>query len=95
MDPLLILSGILAITLRIYTYVLWARLIIDWILVLKPGFRPRGVVLFLTEIVYTLTDPPIKFFRKFIPPIRIGNIMLELGWMLTMLSCLILIGVLP
>lgn len=81
--------------LRIYTYVLWARLILDWIRVFKPGFRPRGPLLVVFEVVYTLTDPPIRFFRRILPPIRLGQIALDLGWMLTMLACWILIALIP
>lgn len=81
--------------LRIYTYVLWARFILDWVRVLNPRFRPRGPVLVLVELAYTITDPPIRFFRRILPPIRLGQIALDLGWMLTMLSCWILIALLP
>lgn len=79
--------------LQLYTWVLWARLILDFVLVFNPRFRPRGAVLVLTEIVFTLTDPPIRFFRKILPPIRLGQISLDLGWMLTMVSCWILIAI--
>lgn len=81
--------------LRIYTYVLWARFILDWIMVLNPRFRPRGFWLVLVELVYTLTDPPIKLFRRILPPIRLGQISLDLGWMLTMFACWILIALIP
>lgn len=94
MAVLLTLAVILRVALRIYTYFLWARLIIEWIKIFKPGFRPRGFGLLILELVFTLTDPPIKFFRKILPPIRLGNVMLDLGWMITMLACLILISVL-
>jgi len=79
--------------LQIYIYVLWARLIFDWVLVFNPRFRPRGVLLVITEIVYTLTDPPIRFFRRILPPIRLGQISLDLGWFITMLVCWILTAI--
>lgn len=81
--------------LRIYTYLLWARFILDWVTVLNPRFRPRGIWLVLIEFVYTLTDPPIKMFRRILPPIRLGQISLDLGWMLTMLACWILLALIP
>ncbi|MBO1901997.1 YggT family protein [Leucobacter weissii] len=80
--------------LRIYTYVLWGRFIIDWVRVLAPRFRPRGALIVVFEVIFTVTDPPIRFFRRVLPPIRLGQIALDLGWMLTMLSCWILIAVL-
>lgn len=81
--------------LRIYTYVLWARFIIDWVMVLNPRFRPRGVWLVLIEFVFTVTDPPLKLIRRVLPPIRLGQISLDLGWMLTMFACWILIALIP
>lgn len=81
--------------IRIYMYVLWARLIIDWVLVLNPRIRPRGFWLVVFEIVYTLTDPPIKMFRRVLPPIRLGQISLDLGWMLTFFCCWILLIFIP
>jgi len=93
--PLAVAFLIILWALQIYTYVLWARLIFDWVLVFNPRFRPRGVLLVITEVVYTLTDPPIRFFRRILPPIRLGQVSLDLGWMITMLVCWILIAVIP
>ena len=47
------------------------------------------------EFVYTVTDPPIKLFRRFIPPLRLGGIAIDFGWLLTMLSCWLIQGLLP
>ena len=44
-------------------------------------------------MVYTITDPPIKFFRRFIPPLRVGAIAIDFAFALTMLLCFILLGV--
>lgn len=95
MSALLTASFILWLLLRIYTYILWARFILDWVRVFNPRFRPRGPLLVLFEAVYTATDPPIKMFRRILPPIRLGPVALDLGWLLTMLSCWILMALLP
>lgn len=86
---------VLSWVIRIYTYVLWARFILDWVMVINPNFRPRGVWVVVVETVYTVTDPPLKFFRKILPPIRIGQISLDLGWMITMFVCWILLALIP
>lgn len=86
---------ILRVAVQIYTYVLWARFILEWVRVLNPRFRPRGVLLVLFELVFTLTDPPIKMFRRILPPIRLGQISLDLGWMVTMFCCWILLIIIP
>jgi YggT family protein len=36
----------------------------------------------VVEIVMTVTDPPLKFLRRFIPPIKLGAISFDLAWTL-------------
>ncbi len=71
------------------------RMIFDWILVFAREWRPRGVVLVLAEGVYTATDPPLKLLRRVIPPVRIGNVSLDLAFMLLFFLCVIVMGILP
>ncbi len=95
MTFLLILVIILLWMIRVYTWILWARFILDWVRVFNPRFRPTGFWVIPVETVYAATDPPIKMFRKILPPIRLGQVSLDLGWMLTLLTCLILLAVIP
>jgi YggT family protein len=78
-----------------YIFVLWARFVLDWILVLNRNFQPKGAVAVMVDVAYTVTDPPIRMFRRVLPPIRLGQISLELGWMMTLLSCMILLAIIP
>lgn len=91
MSLLVLFLLVISWAIRIYTYVLWARLILDWVRVFNPRFRPRGIGLLLVELVYTLTDPPIKLVRKVLPPIRLGQVAIDLGWMVTMFVCIMLL----
>jgi len=59
-----------------------ARAILDIVMSLNRGFHPTGPVLVLVEIAYTVTDPPLRLLRRFIPPLRIGSIALDLGFLL-------------
>ncbi|QZY51888.1 YggT family protein [Leucobacter tenebrionis] len=95
MEVVFAIGTVLRVVLRIYIFVLWGRFVLDWILVLNRNFRPRGVLAVLVELVYTVTDPPIKMFRRLLPPIRLGQIALDLGWMLTLLACWILLAIIP
>jgi len=65
--------------LRVYSIVLVARVIIDWVRAYNHSWRPRGIVLILAEITYTLTDWAIKLVRWVIPPLRLGPVALDLG----------------
>ncbi len=47
----------------------------------------------MLEVVYTITDPPIKALRKVIPPLRLGSIMLDLSFLLVMLGAYLLLVV--
>ncbi len=95
MEILFAIGTVAEILLRVYTLVLWVRFVLDWILVLNRNFRPRGPLAVVVELVYSVTDPPIRMFRRVLPPIRLGQISLDLGWMLTMLSCWILLAIIP
>ncbi len=46
-----------------------------------PQWRPKGLIASLFEIIYTLTDPPIKALRKVIPPLNLGGMSLDLAFM--------------
>lgn len=81
-----IVNGILLL----YILVLLARLILEYIPMFNREWRPRGAALVFAEIVYTVTDPPLKFFRRFLPPLRLGPVALDLGFPATMLACFIL-----
>lgn len=67
--------------LQVYIWILIGRMIISWIPVLAPQWRPKGLVASAFEIIYTLTDPPIKALRKIIPPLNLGGMSLDLAFM--------------
>jgi YggT family protein len=46
------------------------------------NFRPSGALLVVFEIVFTITDPPMRFLRRFIPPLRLGGIAIDLSFLL-------------
>jgi YggT family protein len=59
-----------------------ARAIISWIWVLRRDFRPSGPLIVLFEIIYTVTDPPLRLLGRIIPPLRIGGFALDLAFIL-------------
>jgi YggT family protein len=62
------------------------RLVLDWIQVLAREWRPSGPVLVLAEAIYTVTDPPLKFLRRLIPPLSLGSVRLDLAFLVLMLA---------
>lgn len=86
-------ASIANLLLLVYLLVMLARLILEYIPLFNREWRPRGLGLVLAEIVFTLTDPPLRLFRRLIPPLRLGPIALDLGFPLTMLAVFILLSV--
>jgi YggT family protein len=70
-----------AILLNIFTFFLIARLVLDYVQMFARSWRPSGIVLVLAEIIYSITDPPLKVLRRVIPPLRIGGIALDLSFL--------------
>ncbi|GAA2839023.1 YggT family protein [Leucobacter komagatae] len=95
MEIVYIFTTVVRIALRLFVLLLWARFVLDWVTVLARGFRPKGILAIIVEAVYMITDPPIRMFRKILPPIRLGQVALDLGWFLTMFACIILLRIIP
>ena len=93
MSPLALIGSIAYFVLLLYFFVLWGRFIVDLVRGVNRAWRPQGFVLVLIEFVYTLTDPPVNFFRRIFPPLRIGPIAFDFGWSLTMLCCIIAMSI--
>ena len=93
MEIVRLVASIANTLLLIYVLVLLARLILEYIPIFNREWRPKGAGLVAAELVYTVTDPPIKLLRRFIPPLRIGPIAIDFAFALTMLLCFILLSV--
>ncbi|QJC21617.1 YggT family protein [Arcanobacterium buesumense] len=65
-----------------YTFVLFARVALDLILTLARDWRPSSGVVIVINAVYYLTDPPLRIINRFIPPLRLGGIALDVGFIL-------------
>ena len=88
-----VLQIVLRYVLTIYLVILVGRMIIGWIQVFARDWRPRGIVLVLAEAIFTVTDPPLKFLRRFIPPLRLGMVAMDLSFMVLFIVVLILLEV--
>lgn len=89
-----ILFQLAASVVSLYILVLLVRVVIDWVQILARDWRPRGAALVIAEVVYSLTDPPLRALRRFIPPLRLGSVQLDLGFLVLMLGCIFLANIL-
>lgn len=79
-------GDILSFLLFLYFIVLLGRLVFDWVQVFSRDWRPKGILLVVAEFVYSLTDPPLNALRKVIPPLRLGGVALDLGFLVLIFS---------
>jgi len=87
------LREVLTYVLTIYLVVLIGRMIFGWVQVFARDWRPTGILLVLAEAIFTVTDPPLKFLRRFIPPLRLGMVAMDLSFMVLFIVVLILLEV--
>ncbi len=83
-------TSLIASLLDIYILILILRLVFDYITMFARDWRPRGAVLVLAEALYSLTDPPLNAIRRFVPPLRLGSISLDLGFLILIFGVSIL-----
>jgi len=72
---------------------LWVRFVVDWVQIFARSWVPRGPLLVLLEIVYSVTDPPINALRRVVPPLRLGNFALDLSFIIVMIVAYVLLYV--
>ena len=84
---------IVSAVLLVFLVLLFARFVVDWVMVLARSWRPSGLVAAGLEVVYATTDPPLKALRRVIPPLNLGAIRLDLGFMVLLIAVFILKGV--
>jgi YggT family protein len=82
--------SIVSSVLLAFLVLLFARFVVDWVMVLARSWRPSGLVAAGLEVVYSTTDPPLKAVRKVIPPLNLGTIRLDLGFMVLLIAVVVL-----
>ncbi|MES9540279.1 MULTISPECIES: YggT family protein [unclassified Actinomadura] len=88
-----IVGSVLQGVLYLYLLLLIGRLILEVLQSFARQWKPTGVVLVIAEATYTVTDPPLKLLRRFIPPIRLGSVALDLSFMVLVLVVWVLIAI--
>jgi YggT family protein len=84
--------AILNLVVVVFLIFLLARAVLDWVQFFARDWRPHGPSLVVAEAVYTVTDPPLKFLRRLIPPLRLGNVSVDLAYMVLFAICWVLLA---
>ena len=90
----MIIRSILYFIVLIFFIFLIGRLILDWIQVFARDWRPRGVMLVIAEAIYSVTDPPLKALRRVLPPLTIGQVQIDLAFIVIFLITSLLLSLL-
>jgi YggT family protein len=80
------LQSLLLNLLTFFKWVLFARLIIDYARMFARNWRPNSFLLAIFEVVYSITDPAMKFVGRFIPPLRLGGVSIDLSFIVILLA---------
>ncbi len=87
------IGTILVLILQIFLFALLGRLILDYIRMFARNWRPSGISLYFVEAVYSITEKPMSFVRRFIPPLRLGAVSLDLSFIVLFFAIQLLIPI--
>jgi YggT family protein len=72
--------------LSLFKIALFLRIIIDYIRMFARSWRPNALLLGIFEVIYTVTEPAMAFVRRFIPPLRLGGVSLDLSFIVLLIA---------
>lgn len=87
------IASLLYLLLWLYFLALLGRLVSDWIQVFSRDWQPRGPLLVILEPIYTVTDPPLQLIRRFVPPLRLGSVAIDLAFIILIIAIQIALSV--
>nr|WP_306430053.1 YggT family protein [Corynebacterium phoceense] len=70
---------ILYALIRLFSFALIIRIIVEMVASFSRNFRPPRWFTLVAEPLFAVTDPPVKGLRKIIPPLRLGNVSLDVS----------------
>lgn len=73
------LGSILLVAVSLYSWILLARIVIEMIQSFSRQFNPPRWFMMVAEVLFVVTDPPVKALRKVIPPLQLGGIALDVS----------------
>lgn len=88
------MATLLYVVVLLFFVALLVRIVFDIVQMAARSWRPRGLALIAADVVYSVTDPPLRALRRRIPPLRIGPIALDLAFLIVMILTWILLQVL-
>jgi YggT family protein len=88
-----ILFQILYLVVYLFFLILLARFVLGAVLQYGRRWQPGRGASAALETVWSVTDPPLKALRRVIPPLRIGNVSLDLASIVLLVILFVLMNV--
>ncbi len=82
----MLLQNIILQLLSFFKIALFLRIIIDYIRMFARSWRPNTLLLGVFEVIFTITEPPMRFVRRFVPPLRLGGVALDLSFIVLLIA---------
>ena len=87
-----IIFQIVYLALYFFVVILLSRFVMQAVLQFGRRWRPgRGAAATL-EVVWSVTDPPLKALRRVIPPLRLGSVSVDLAALLLLVILSVLLS---
>ncbi|MDT9681533.1 YggT family protein [Streptomyces sp. TRM76323] len=84
---------VIYIALMCFLILLIFRLVMQYVFQFARSWEPGKAMVVVLEATYTVTDPPLKLLQRFIPPLRLGGVALDLSFFVLMIIVYILLNI--
>jgi YggT family protein len=82
MVALVLVLSVLSWVLLAFFLMLVARFVLSLVVMFAPQWHPKGPLLLLFELIYSVTDPFLRPLRRILPPIGAGGIRIDLSMLM-------------
>lgn len=86
------IGSLIAGILQLFLFALLGRLVLDYVRMFARNWKPSGISLYLVEAIYAITDQPMRFVGRFIPPLRLGAVSLDMSFIVLFFGVQLLMG---
>lgn len=83
----MLLHGVLVVLLALLTL----RAVLGLVPLFARDWEPKGGLRVLAEFVLTVTDPPVRLVQRFVPPLRLGGVQVDLAFTLVYVGVALLL----
>ena len=79
---------IICILLQLYLVAVFVRIVLTWF-----PISSGGAVATVNDVLVTVTNPVLQPVRRLVPPVRIGNVYMELSSIIVIFGGLVIIQI--